>query len=150
MTREEAIKVLEMVECHGSLTQKAKEMAISALSAEGEYIKKEDVINQIANVEDYVSDGKVYICLGEAINNISSMQGYSFPDREKGEITHADVMAYCMPRHLYLISKSGLEQLNRGKMREWVYSDLLRVKHGTMNIDSLIDKVYADMRGKAE
>ena len=31
MTNEEAIKVLEMVECHGSLTQKAKEMSISAL-----------------------------------------------------------------------------------------------------------------------
>lgn len=31
MTNEEAIKVLEMVECHGSLTQKAKEIAISAL-----------------------------------------------------------------------------------------------------------------------
>ena len=30
---------------------------------------------------------------------------------------------------------------------EQLYSDLLRVKHGTMNIDSLIDKVYADMRG---
>ena len=29
---------------------------------------------------------------------------------------------------------------------EQLYSDLLRVKHGTMNIDSLIDKVYADMR----
>ena len=29
---------------------------------------------------------------------------------------------------------------------EWIYSDLLRVKHGTMNIDSLIDKVYADMK----
>lgn len=29
-----------------------------------------------------------------------------------------------------------------------LYSDLLRVKHNTMSIDSLIDKVYEDMRGK--
>lgn len=42
MTREEAIKVLKMVECHGSLTQKAKEMAISYLSEnKGEWIPKE-------------------------------------------------------------------------------------------------------------
>ena len=32
------------------------------------------------------------------------------------------------------------------KSGKWIYSDLLRVKHGTMNIDALIDKVYADMR----
>ena len=39
MTNEDAIKVLEMVECHGSLTQKAKEMAISALKEnKGEWI----------------------------------------------------------------------------------------------------------------
>ncbi len=39
MTNEEAIKVLKMVECHGSLTQKAKEMAISALKEnKGEWI----------------------------------------------------------------------------------------------------------------
>lgn len=35
------------------------------------------------------------------------------------------------------------------KEMKQLYSDLLRVKHGTMNIDSLIDKVYADMRGKS-
>ena len=29
---------------------------------------------------------------------------------------------------------------------EQIYSDLLRVKHNTMNINELIDKVYADMR----
>ena len=36
------------------------------------------------------------------------------------------------------------------KKGEWIYSDLLRVKHGTMSIDALIDKVYADMRGDKE
>ena len=124
----------------------ALNMAISALSAEGEYIKKEEIKSAIHNF----FHGLNHNVTEEDIQAyIDALALYSFPDREKGEITHADVMAYCMPRHLYLISKSGLEQLNRGKMREWVYSDLLRVKHGTMNIDSLIDKVYADMRGKA-
>ena len=88
MNREEAIIQIKDLLSEGRFLDKDKEaldMAISALSTEGEYIRKTDIINQIANVEDYVSDGKVYICLGEAINNISSMQGYSFPDREKGE-----------------------------------------------------------------
>ena len=30
------------------------------------------------------------------------------------------------------------------KQLDWIYSDLLRVKHNTMNIDELIDKVYAE------
>lgn len=36
MTAEEAICVLSMIECHGSLTQKAKEKAIEALRKEKE------------------------------------------------------------------------------------------------------------------
>lgn len=36
------------------------------------------------------------------------------------------------------------------KEMKQLYSDLLRIKHDTMNIDSLIDKVYADMRGNDE
>lgn len=36
MTAEEAIRVLSMIECHGSLTQKAKERAIEALRKEEE------------------------------------------------------------------------------------------------------------------
>lgn len=50
MTREEAIKVLEMVECHGSLTQKAKEMAISALSEnKGEWIPVSERLPEIGD-----------------------------------------------------------------------------------------------------
>ena len=37
MTNEEAIRVLSMVECHGSLTQKAKEKAIEALQEYEKY-----------------------------------------------------------------------------------------------------------------
>ena len=36
MTTEEAIRVLSMIECHGSLSQKAKEKAIEALRKEEE------------------------------------------------------------------------------------------------------------------
>ena len=43
----------------------------------------------------------------------------------------------------------GLREM-LAKKGEWIYSDLLRVKHGTMSIDALIDKVYADMRGDKE
>ena len=31
---------------------------------------------------------------------------------------------------------------------QWIYSDLLRVKHNTMSLDTLIDKVYAKMEEK--
>jgi hypothetical protein len=43
--------------------------------------------------------------------------------------------------------ETAISALTSDKNIEWIYSDLLRVKHGTMRIDSLIDKVYADMRG---
>lgn len=33
------------------------------------------------------------------------------------------------------------------KKIEEIYSDLLRVKHGTMNLDAVIDKVYAMKAG---
>lgn len=33
------------------------------------------------------------------------------------------------------------------RVSDFIYSDLLRVKHGTMNIDALIDKVYSELKG---
>ena len=69
---------------------------------------------------------------------------------------------------LILSEKNGAYFVHKKDMVEWIkkgtrfdsfpdrekgeqlYSDLLRVKHNTMSIDSLIDKVYADMRGKAD
>ena len=35
----------------------------------------------------------------------------------------------------------------KGIFLEQIYSDLLRVKHNTMSIDELIDKVYAEKEG---
>ena len=138
MTREEALNILkepDRIGCNfiksndeeankfNADTVEAFDMAISALSAEGEYIKKEDVLKGVRNIayNDFTAtDGEKdwFVCnLNEVHEVINSLPTYSFPDREKGE---------------------------------QLYSDLLRVKHGTMNIDSLIDKVYADMmRGKA-
>ena len=48
--------------------------------------------------------------------------------------------------NLFMAVANGIPFEDREK-GEQLYSDLLRVKHGTMNIDSLIEKVYADMRG---
>ena len=83
------------------------------VSAEGEYIKKEDALFKKWQFKFKDVDGEHWFV---NVKDIENLPTYSFPDREKGE---------------------------------QLYSDLLRVKHGTMNIDSLIDKVYADMRGKA-
>ena len=130
MTREEAIKELndhydttDEVWLDFPKLKEALDMAISSLSAEGEYIKKEDVIKVVQKYavdeqdgsEEWRSRVNDYLC--SVYQDVSDLPTYSFPDREKGE---------------------------------QLYSDLLRVKHGTMNIDSLIDKVYADMRGKSD
>ena len=99
----------------------ALDMAISALSAEGEYIKKEETAEYVDSYIQEINTGYGDVnshtnrILRMVSDGIRKMDSYSFPDREK------------------------VEQL---------YSDLLRLKHGTMNIDSLIDKVYEDMRGK--
>ena len=130
MNREEAIAILEFKLGRGekadhfrlnntgvsrwignlSDEREALEMAISALSAEGEYIKKEDAYNCFIKWRPYMATR-----MDKYEKEMLELPTYSFPDREKGE---------------------------------QLYSDLLRVKHGTMNIDSLIDKVYADMRGE--
>ena len=131
MNREEAITALGdrnnllwgMSQEEKKYYSEALDMAISALSAEGEYIKKEDVIKVVQKYavdeqdgsEEWRSRVNDYLC--SVYQDVSDLPTYSFPDREKGE---------------------------------QLYSDLLRVKHGTMNIDSLIDKVYADMRGKSD
>ena len=81
-----------------------------SVSAEGEYIKKEEFKSAIHN---FFYGLKHNVTEEDIQAYADALALYSFPDREKGE---------------------------------QLYSDLLRVKHGTMNIDSLIDKVYADMR----
>ena len=47
--------------------------------------------------------------------------------------------------HCFEVKRKAIKSL---RQLDCIYSDLLRVKHNTMNIDELIDKVYADMRGE--
>ena len=85
MKREEAITELSVLwERNGEPTdgkyREALDMAISALSAEGEFIKKEDVDNA---VYDYSRSCDVNY--GQIMEYIDSLPAYSFPDKEKGE-----------------------------------------------------------------
>ena len=79
MTREEAIECLnyQNEKFFGGQSE-ALEMAISALSAEGEYIKKEDALDKI--VEQLPQ--RAYMKYQKAIDSLPT---YSFPEREKGE-----------------------------------------------------------------
>ena len=91
MTREEAKLILENMihddKCvYGDKPKKKNEalsMAISALSAEGEYIKKEDVLAKREILRD--ENGTGY----QAVRTkyIRELPTYSFPDREKGTDT---------------------------------------------------------------
>lgn len=62
------------------------DMAISALSEDGEYIKKEDTI-------EYLNDlfGEMYhVSFGNVLQSIDSLQTYSFPDSAEIESTTVD------------------------------------------------------------
>ena len=77
MTREKAIECLNYQnETFFGGQSEALKMAISALSTDGEYIKKEDVI-------EYLNDlfGEMYqVSFSDVLQNIDSLQTYSFPD----------------------------------------------------------------------
>ena len=84
MTRERAIKHLEIIKSDCALVGDihALDMAISALSADGEYIKKEDALKRpyaLWNGSEYV-----YVVNADYLNGL---QTYSFPDsaENKGE-----------------------------------------------------------------
>ena len=95
MTREEIIEHLdsivgtyEILLGHGVNSDildvddiEAIKEAISALSAEGEYIKKSDLMAKVVTetLSDYTEDDVIYV---DVINQLPT---YSFPDREKGE-----------------------------------------------------------------
>ena len=87
MNREEAIRWLEATRDNtyrkSTVCQQYLNMAISALSAEGEYIKKEDALAQAK------ASYRVAETIEELANlyedNLNSLPTYSFPDREKGE-----------------------------------------------------------------
>ena len=98
MTREEAIKELndhydttDEVWLDFPKLKEALDMAISSLSAEGEYIKKEDVIKVVQKYavdeqdgsEEWRSRVNDYLC--SVYQDVSDLPTYSFPDREKGE-----------------------------------------------------------------
>lgn len=80
MTKEKAIKHLEVIKGDCALVGDicALDMAISALSADGEYIKKEDAIRAFNQTCDgYIGRDKVFE-YREKIRN--GLQTYSFPD----------------------------------------------------------------------
>lgn len=76
MTREEAVIILDGFKNNplfNSTHARAFDMAISALSAEGEYIKKEDILNELGDVNmDILTD--------EVKETVNDLPSYSFPD----------------------------------------------------------------------
>lgn len=51
----------------------------------------------------------------------------------------------CMTQsHCFEVKYRAIRAL---RVSDFIYSDLLRVKHGTLNIDALIDKVYSELKG---
>lgn len=92
MTREEAIEeltnALDYIERSGDkscvLSKETIELAMSALSAQGEYIKKEDTIK-------YLNDlfGEMHhVSFGDVLQSVDSLQTYSFPEsaENKGDL----------------------------------------------------------------
>lgn len=84
MTREEAIAFFEdMNKCtYGNL--EAVEMAISALSTEGEYIKKEHILNELG-------DTNMDILTNEVKEIVNSLPSYSIPDSDDIEKIRAEI-----------------------------------------------------------
>ena len=87
MTREKAIKLIggmksDLSDFYDYDDLTALDMAISALSAEGEYIKKEDALFKKWQFKFKDVDGEHWFV---NVKDIESLPTYSFPDREKGE-----------------------------------------------------------------
>ena len=103
MNREEAIKRIEkMVEDDDELgclfirkDIEALKVAISALSAEGEYIKKEDALNKVEELKKIHFDRVVV--LNKVSDGLNGLPTYSFPDREKGEWISREGTGECFP-----------------------------------------------------
>ena len=85
MTRERAIEVLKAWDLNWSDEFTANEfeqafaMAISALSAEGEYIKKEDLLNSVTIQDSPYGDFEEKVV---TIEDIEKLPVYSFSERE--------------------------------------------------------------------
>lgn len=91
MTNEKAIKHLEVIKGDCALVGdiRALDMAISALSTEGEYIKKSELLQHVTTevLSDYQECDVIH---AEEIDKLTT---YSFPDsaENKGEIGRAHV-----------------------------------------------------------
>ena len=86
MNREEAIQRIKDIRWEHATNKTnpdhvALSMAISALSAEGEYIKKEDALAELDKWEWQ----ELYLPIHFKENILDVLPTYSFPDREKGE-----------------------------------------------------------------
>ena len=69
--------------------------AYSALSAEGEYIKKEDALNKVEELKKIHFDRVVV--LNKVSDGLNGLPTYSFPDREKGEWISREGTGECFP-----------------------------------------------------
>ena len=91
MTREEVIEVLQQdIPCEYDRDLiEALNLAISALSAEGEYIKKSELLEKLTYMGDWNMD--FYYVNEDMIHELPT---YSFPSREKGTdlISRADTL----------------------------------------------------------
>lgn len=114
MTREQALETLkEMAFTAYGHRSEALEMAISALSADGDLISRQAVLDELEKWD---------------------WQELYLPIHFKENII--DVLPSVQPKK----EDNTMD----------IYSDLLRVKHGTMSIDSLIDKVWCGRKAVSE
>lgn len=120
MTREEAIEIVNKGKCPYPVSLKEKEkneafdMAISTLSTEGEYIKKEDTI-------EYLNDlfGEMcHVSFGNVLQSIDSLPTYSFPN--SAEIKGFDGMTNGEVIQAVLGLKN--EQIDVGTYSVYLYS----------------------------
>ena len=124
MTRDEAInRIAEMIVSYKQEDEddtsfnfddediEALDMGISALSAEGEYIKKEDAIKAFEPYRGYLSRSNDT----KFVEDLKNLPTVSFPDREKECIDPYDIT------HTFdnVTSLNGIAELNvRGKADE--------------------------------
>ena len=123
MTREEAISFgnmwLELNEdAKDSETYQFVKKAISVLSADGEYIKKEDTIGYLNDLFGEMCQ----VSFGDALQSIDSLQTYSFPDS-------AEISEIKEPRLLESF-KDGADKV----VEIWAVKGKLQIRtHGTIH-----------------
>ena len=150
MTREEAIAELKRyIGSDGTVPEELK-MAISALEHHDEFMKrsyeqgKQDALSQEPICDRDCEHCTWTECPIEPCDDAISREAFitryrEWMKSEYGKIPDDDALAIRVIKSLPSVTqKSG----------KWIYSDLLRVKHGTMNIDALIDKVWAKMESE--